>query len=84
MVVKLSEFVVNCGLLYVEDSHRTRLETSCEYRQVRVRCHAQRLVNRACELNILVIVVLAPESDCLVPAHSDNTAVHFVVFHTQD
>ena len=45
--VELPEVITDASLLDVEDSHGSRLEAAGENGQLRVRCNAKRLVDRA-------------------------------------
>ena len=52
--VKLPEVITDASLLDVEDSHGSRLEAAGENGQLRVRCNAKRLVDRAREFDNLI------------------------------
>ena len=70
--IKLSEVVADAGLLNIEDTHGARLETAGENWQRGMGRHAERLVDRARELDNLVKSGKVPKADRVVEADRDD------------
>ena len=65
-LVKLSELLCHLRLLNVEDSHGSRLKSHTEYVTGRMSGQCKWLIDRACELDVLVEVLDVPQADALV------------------